>query len=126
MIDACKGTEDHGREQVTVPLCTQQEVIKQMETQKTIMQDRLVVSKERVEVPHPVTVIKEVWPSFGGGTVCGSVWVWEAASYFIGRTSWKSIALDKSRFCRLRLRPDLRFGTCDLSFPSRSRSLMNV
>lgn len=60
MIDACKYAEDHGRAQVTVPLCTQQEVIKQMETQKTIIQDRLVVTKERVEVPHPVTVIKEV------------------------------------------------------------------
>lgn len=47
---------------MTVPLCTKHEVIKQVECQKIIMQDKLVVTTERVEVPKPVTVIKEVRP----------------------------------------------------------------
>ena len=46
--------------QVAVPLSTQQEVVKEIEMQKTILVDKLVVTKERVEVPQPVTVIKEV------------------------------------------------------------------
>jgi hypothetical protein len=45
---------------VVVPLSTHQEVVKEVEMQKTILIDKLVVAKERVEVPQPVTVIREV------------------------------------------------------------------
>mmetsp|Transcript_75844 Transcript_75844/g.123159 ORF Transcript_75844/g.123159 Transcript_75844/m.123159 type:complete len:376 (+) Transcript_75844:1152-2279(+) len=46
--------------EVVVPLRTLEEVIKEVQTQKTILLDKLVVTKERIEIPIPVTVIKEI------------------------------------------------------------------
>ena len=46
--------------EVTVPLRTRVEVIKEVQLTKTFVQDRLVVTKDRVEVPQPVTVLKEI------------------------------------------------------------------
>jgi hypothetical protein len=46
--------------EVTVQLRTQEEVIKEVHLSKTILQDKLIITKDRVEIPKPVTVIKEV------------------------------------------------------------------
>lgn len=46
--------------EVTVHLKIREEVIKEVHLSKTILQDKLIVTKDRVEVPKPVTVIQEV------------------------------------------------------------------
>jgi len=46
--------------EVTLQLRTRVEVIKELQLTKTVVQDMLVVTKDRVEVSQPVTVLEEI------------------------------------------------------------------
>jgi len=59
-VELVKETPKEVVREVTVPILTREEVAKEVHLTKTVVQDRLVVTKDRVEVPQPVTVLKEI------------------------------------------------------------------
>ena len=59
-VELIKETPKEVVREMTVPVLTREEVLKEVQMTKTVVQDRLIVTKDRVEVPQPVTVLKEI------------------------------------------------------------------